>query len=100
MAAKVRDFLETYNRACPGSFHPDFQFGSLHCLQILVSSGASIHLKDDAGRNAAQIAHESGQKLILGYLALAESCFQLAQLGFQNDARLLIGCSEHYLIGQ
>jgi len=52
----------------------------------LVSSGASIHLKDDAGRNAAQIAHESGQKLILGYLALAESCFQLAQLCFQNHA--------------
>lgn len=39
----------------------------------------NIHLLDDTGRNAAQIAHESGQKLILGYLALAESCFQLAQ---------------------
>ena len=44
-----------------------------------MSSGANIHLLDDTGRNAAQIAHESGQKLILGYLALAESCFQLAQ---------------------
>ena len=45
----------------------------------MISSGASIHILDDSGRNAAQIAHESGQKLILGYLAIAESCFQLAE---------------------
>jgi len=61
------------------AIHMAAKFGSLHCLQILVSSGANIHTIDDTGRNAAQIAHESGQKLILGYLALAESCFQLAQ---------------------
>merc|ERR1712131_111535 len=77
---KRRGFdLDQQNSRQLSALHMAAKFGSLHCLQILVSSGANIHLLDDTGRNAAQIAHESGQKLILGYLALAESCFQLAQ---------------------
>ena len=77
---KRRQFdLDQQNSRKLGAIHMAAKFGSLHCLQILVSSGANIHLLDETGRNAAQIAHESGQKLILGYLALAESCFQLAQ---------------------
>ena len=52
---------------------------SLHCLQILVSAGVNTNLKNSKNQTAAEIAHDNDFKLILGYLALAETCSRLEE---------------------
>lgn len=58
--------LDIQNSKDESLLHLAAKYDSLHCLQILVSAGTRINLKNSNNQTAAQIAHESNNKLILG----------------------------------